>query len=493
MKRNKRLGILCGILLCVSLAAFGVSRHEKQKEIIKNSDEIIMEVNNEEVNVLSWECNTGAFAFHRDENGGWIYDEDEEFPVDDEKINGMLELFKEFGVSFIIEEVEDFGQYGLDTPVCSIHMETDSNTYDILLGNYSAMDSERYVSIGDGNAYLVKTDPLERFEIEISDVIHHDEIPEFQDADQIQFSGEESERIVYEEGSASTYLAEDVYFLEEGDNFLPLDTSRVQDYLGTIKNLNLKDYVNYKASEEELSAYGLDTPELTIAIDYLKTEEDSEEETKETFVLHVGRDPAEKEAEREKAETMEGTEEDEDKGETGKNENEEGKDGDEEEEVNAYARIGESKIIYRLTPEQYEKLKDMSYNSLRHQEIFWADFSDMYELDIQLEGNGYTITSLLEDEKRTYYYQDEELEMANIRSTIRGLRAGSFTDEIPEQKEEISLTIYLDNENFPEVHIQLYRYDGENCIAVVDGKSVAFVERGSVVDLIEAVNSIVLK
>lgn len=472
MKRNKRLGILCVILLCVSLAAFSVSRYEKQKEIIKNSDEIIMEVNSEEVNVLSWECDTGVFAFHKDENGGWIYDEDEEFPVDDEKINGMLELFKEFGVSFIIEEVEDFGQYGLDTPVCSIHMETDSATYEILLGNYSAMDSERYVSVGDGNAYLVKTDPLERFEIEISDVIHHDEIPEFQDAAQIEFSGEESERIVYEENSTSTYLAEDVYFLEKEDDSLPLDTSRVQDYLGTIKNLNLKDYANYKASEEELSAYGLDTPELTIAIDYLKTEEDSEEETKETFVLHVGRDPAEKEAEREKAETMEGTE---------------------EEEVTAYARVGESKIIYKLTPEQYEKLKDMSYNSLRHQEIFWADFSDMYELDIQLEGNSYTITSLLEDKKRTYYYQDEELEMANIRSTIRGLRAGSFTDEIPGQKEEISLTIYLDNENFPQVHIQLYRYDGENCIAVVDGKSVAFVERSRVVDLMEAVNSIVLK
>ncbi len=493
MKRNKRLGILCGILLCVSLAAFSVSRYEKQKEIIKNSDEIIMEVNSEEVNALSWECDTGAFAFHRDENGSWIYDEDEEFPVDDEKINGMLELFKEFGVSFIIEEVEDFGQYGLDTPVCSIHMETDSDTYEILLGNYSAMDSERYVSIGNGNAYLVKTDPLERFEIELSDVIHHDEIPEFQDAAQIQFSGEESERIVYEEGSTSTYLAEDVYFLEKGDNSLPLDTSRVQDYLGTIKNLNLKDYANYKASEEELAAYGLDAPELTIAIDYMRTEEDSEEEVKETFVLHVGRDPVEKEAEREKAETMEGTEEDEDKGETGKNKGEEGENEDEEEEVTAYARIGESKIIYQITPEQYEKLKDMSYDSLRHQEIFWADFSDMYQLDILLEGNSYSITSLLEDEKRTYYYQDEELEMANIRSTIRGLRAGSFTDEIPEQKEEISLTIYLDNANFPEVHIQLYRYDGENCIAVVDGKSVAFVERSRVVDLMEAVNSIVLK
>lgn len=470
MKRYKKIGALCGIFVCVSLAAFGVSRYEKQKEMIKNSDEIIMEVNSEDVNLLSWECDTGSFAFHRDGNGDWLYDEDEEFPVDEEKIEGLLELFGEFGVSFIIEEVEDFGQYGLDTPVCTIRMETESETYEILLGNYSAMDSQRYVSVGDGNAYLVKTDPLDRFEVEISELIRNDEIPELEDVTQIQFSGAVTEQIVYEEDSTNTYHSEDVYFAKREGTLQPLDTSRVQAYLDTIRNLNLTDYVNYKVSEQELADYGLDTPELSVAIDHTQTE-------KETFVLHIGRDPAEQEAEDSKRE----------------NNTDDAEENDEEEEVTAYARIGDSKIIYQLTAEQYKELKEMTYDSLRHQELFWADFSDMYQLDIVLEDNKYTITSELKKGERTYFYQDEELEMANIRSTISGLRADIFTDEIPNQKEEISLTIYLDNENFPEVHIRLYRYDGNDCIAVVDGKTVALVERSRVVDLIEAVNSIVLK
>lgn len=475
MRRIKKIGILCGILAGVSLAAFGVSRYEKQKELIKNSDEIILKINSEEVKTLSWECDTGTFAFQREEDGDWLYEEDEKFPVDKEKIKGILELFEEFGVSFVIEEVEDFGQYGLDKPVCTIHMETESDSYEILLGNYSAMDSERYVSIGDGNVYLVKTDPLNQFEIEISDVILHDNIPVFEDVAQMEFSGVESEQIVYEEESTSTYYAEDVYFLKNGDTLLPLDTSRVQDYLDTISNLNLKDYVNYKVSEEELATYGLDTPELTVAVDYTSTEEDTEEEEKETFVLHIGRDPAEQEEEDTKTETAEDTKT------------------EEEEEVTAYARIGESNIIYQLTTEQYKKLKEMSYDSLRHQELFWGDFSDMYQLDIQLEDKSYTITSESKDDSRTYYYQEEELEMADIRSTIRNLRASSFTDQEPEQKEEISLMLYLENENYPKVYIQLYRYDGDHCIAVVDGKTTAFVEREHVVDLIEAVNRIVLK
>ena len=500
MRRNKKLMILCGILLCVSLAAFGVSRYEKQKEIIKNSDEIIMEISDETVNVLSWECDTGDFGFHRDENGSWLYDEDEEFPVDEEKIKGLLELFEQFGVSFVIEEVEDFGQYGLDTPVCTIRMETEGEDYEILLGNYSAMDSERYVSVGDGNVYLVKTDPLDRFAVEISDLIRHAQIPEFEEVTQMQFSGRESEQIVYEEESTATYNPEDVYFVKREEGLLPLDTSRVQAYLDTISSLNPEDYVNYKATEEDLAAYGLDTPELSVTIDYKRTEEDTDEEVEETFVLHIGRDPAEQEAEEEEAEHGKGEDTDGSDGATVESggaavESGEaaGENGEAAEEVTAYARVGESKIIYRLTTEQYKKLKEMTYDSLRHQELFWADFSDINRLDIQLEDTSYTITSEQDGEDRVWYYQDEELDITELQDAIRGLKAGSFTDQAPDQKEEIGLTIYLDNEAFPKVHIQLYRYDGEDCIAVVDGKTEAFVARSRAVDLIEAVNSIVLK
>ncbi len=484
MKRNKKILILCGILVCVSLAAFGVNRYEKEKERIKNSDEMIMEIDSEQVTLLSWECDTGSFAFHRDENGNWIYDEDGEFPVDGEKIKGLLAQFEQFGVSFMIEEVEDFGQYGLDEPVCTVRMETASESYEILLGNYSAMDSERYVSIGDGNVYLVKTDPLDRFSVEISDLIRHDEIPAFADVTQMRFSGADSEQIVYEEESGATYSSEDIYFVKREETLLPLDTYRVRAYLDVIGNMNLRDYVNYKASEGDLAACGLDTPELSVMIDYVKTEEDTNGEGEETFVLHIGRDPAEREAEH-------GENTEDDNGEPVYEEENDGEAG--EEEVTAYARVGESKIIYRLTTEQYRELKEMTYDSLRHQELFWADFSDVYQIDIGLEGQNYTITSELKNDNRIWYYQEEELDTADLRSAIRGLRAVSFTDRTPDRKEEISLTFSLDHENFPEVRVQLYRYDGDTCIAVVDGKTEAFVERAAVVDLMEAVNGIVLK
>lgn len=56
----------------------------------------------------------------------------------------------------------------------------------------------------------------------------------------------------------------------------------------------------------------------------------------------------------------------------------------------------------------------------------------------------------------------------------------------------LSLTVHLDNEAYPSTAIELYRYDGTNCLAKVDGKIFALIPRSEVVDLIEAVNSIVL-
>lgn len=493
MKRGKKIGILCGLLCGISLAAFGVSRYEQQKEQIKNSEEIILKVVQEEVKTLSWKCGTGSFAFHRDENGAWLYDADEDFPVDEGKIGELLEQFQEFGVSFVIEEVEDWEQYGLQDPLCTICMETEGGACEILLGGYSTMDSQRYVSIGDGNAYLVKQDPLESFELEISDMIRHDGIPDLKNVVQLQFTGQASGRIFYEEDSASAYYAGDVYFMEQGDGSRPLDTDRVNSYLSTVRNLNLKDYVDYDVSEEDLAGYGLDAPVLSLSIDYTVAGEETGEERKERFILHIGLDPAQQ-------------------GETGTDGMEisgEGADGEDapgegtsaeavsagdasDEDVTAYARIGDSRIIYQISSEQYRKLMDMSYDSLRHQEIFWADFSDVYQMDILLEGETYTITSEAEEGERTCFYRGEETDITGIKNAVKGLRAKVFTEEEPDQKEEIGLTLYLENENAPEVRIQLFRYDGKDCIAVVDGKPAALVERAYVVDLIEAVNGIVL-
>ena len=472
MKRSKRLCILLGVLAVACVATFALSRYQAKKEQIQTNGEVVLEIPVDSVQALSWEYDGETLSFHKDDQ--WIYDEDEAFPVDGEKIEGLLNQFSAMGAAFTIENPEDLSPYGLSDPTCSITITTDEETYTILLGGYSTMDSQRYVSIGDGNVYLVADDPLDDFDIGLRDLLDPDDIPAFDQVSEITFTGSENYQIfyeAYEDGSARTYCADDVYFVQQEDGTLPLDTDKVNSYLQTIRYLDLSDYVTYNVTDEELAQYGLDDPELTIQVNYTEENEDGDE-VSDTFTLHISRDPEELA----KAEASESDSDEEDT----------------EEEITAYAQVGDSPIVYRLYSESYSSLMRASCDDLRHAELFTADFADITQIDVSLEGTDYTITTDGSGDDRTYAYLETEVEIDDFRSALESLQADSFTDEAPAQKEEISLTLHLDNEAFPTVEISLYRYDGSSCLAVVDGVPAALVERSQVVDLIEAVNSIVL-
>lgn len=478
MKKSKKLFVLLGVLAVVCIATVILMQTEESKEQIKNSGEIILEVSSDDVTSLSWEHGETSLAFHKD--GTWLYDEDAAFPVDEDAIHDLLDQFEAFGVSFVIEEVSDFGMYGLDDPVCTIHFATAEQSYEMTLGDFSNMDSERYISIGDGNVYLAKVDPLDKFDAVLKDMILHDEDLSYDQISKITFEGAEDYSVFYEEESAATYCAEDVYFTQRSGKTLPLDAGRVGDYLENLTTLNPTNYVTYNATEEELETYGMTAPELTVTVEYTDRDKDGKD-VSDTFVLHVSRNPEDAAA----AEAAEDEETDE-----------------EADPIPGYVRIGESQIIYEISEDKYESLMEASYNDLRHLDVLSADFIDVTKLDITLEGNTHTLIAGEEveetdegDEARLWTYQEEEVEIDDLQRSLKDLRAGStldFIDEKPSGKKEISVTVHLDNENHPEVEIDLYRYDGEDCLAVVDDETVALIDRSQVVDLIEAVNAIVL-
>ncbi|MCI8505524.1 MAG: DUF4340 domain-containing protein [Lachnospiraceae bacterium] len=476
MKRFKRLYVLSGVLAVICGVTFLVSRYERRREEIKNSDEIILALAADDVTALSWEYDETKLAFHKDET--WLYDADEAFPVSEEKMKELLGVFESFGVSFVIENVEDYDQYGLEEPTCSIHIETAEESYEVELGGYSTMDEKRYLSIGDGNVYLVSADPMETYEIELKDMILHDETPDVDQVDDITFAGSENYSIIYQEESDATYHEEDVYFVSGENGYLPLDTDTVKGYLSSIGSLGLVNYVSYNATEEELAAYGLNEPELTATIQYTTQKEDREDSGRKTFVLHVSRSAEEKakvkeEESSEETDTPDGHE-------------------PEAESVPAYVRIGDSRIIYEITETEYESLMAASYDELRHQEVFWADFSKVTQVDISLEGQTCTLTSKEDGEETVWSYEGETIAIDDFRNALAYLKATEFTEDKIYDKEEISLTLYLNDDNFKMIHIGLYRQDGNDCLAVVDGEPTAFVARSEVVDLVEAVNAIIL-
>lgn len=486
MHRSKRLLILVGVLAVVCAAAFLATRVQEQQEQVEASGETVLAIDAGNVASLAWTSGEAEYAFHKDET--WIYDADEAFPVSAEALEELFAPFSSFNAAFVIRDVTDYAQYGLEEPECTIEIGTAEASYTIALGDMSAMDDQRYVSIGDGNVYLAVSDPMDAFAVELSDLIDNDEIPQMDTVTALSLTGAVEESIAYVEAGGPSYSDEDVYFLQSGEESLPLDTDLVEDYLGGIRGLVLTDYATYNATEIELASFGLNDPALTVTVEYEQQAEAAEEgaepeTTAGTLALHIGRVEEAEESAEETAESAE--------------------DAQEEAQYAYYLRVGDSPIVYNLSDADGEALFAGSYDDLRHRQVFWGDFDDVAQATILLDNQTYTLTAQTgetdetaagdeEDAEITWTCNGEPVDVTGIRDKLAALTAEEFTSEAPADQLEISLTLDLNDADVPQVRIQLYRYDGASCLAVLDGEPAALVAREDVVDLMEAVRTLLL-
>jgi hypothetical protein len=306
-------------------------------------------------------------------------------------------------------------------------------------------------------------------------MIDNDEIPDVTNATEIVYTAAESGDVVYDENLTGD-AADDVYYLDGESAKKPLDTDNVTSYLRKLTYLSLSDYATYKATTDDLVTYGLADPELSLVITYK-----DEDENEQSFELTLGRDEDQKKAAEDAEEDTESTETDSyDSTAT-------------DSSTGGYLRIGQSAIVYTLSSTDYEALKAISYDSLRHKEVFAAEFTGIEKMVVTLDDEEYTIQASGDTDNRTYTYLDNEIDITNIKSALTALSAEDFTSEKPSQKQEIALTLYVNTEDAESIiNIVLYRYNGSDCLAEINGEPVSLVSRSSVVDLMEAIYAIVL-
>ena len=184
----------------------------------------------------------------------------------------------------------------------------------------------------------------------------------------------------------------------------------------------------------------------------------------------------------------------------------------------AYVRVEDSSIIYEISYDTFSSIMEASYDDLRHTEVLQAEFEDVQSLDITIGGETYELTTIApaeeeagetdsadseestddseessDDSEAVWYYQgQEDISISDVESAMTGLNISSFTSGTSHDEAEISLTVTMSLEGNPQIEIVLYRIDGTNCLAAVDGEEIGLVARTDVVELIEAVNAIIL-
>lgn len=476
MKRGKKLLLLTLVLVLMAGVALAARKlTPKSKEADTGSEEIsIFSVDTESVTKLTWTYQGETVALV-DAGDGWMYENDRDFPLDESRLNTMLNALGEITASKTIENVEDLGQYGLEEPVCSISV-TAGKTSEIRLGDETGLGGQRYLSLGDGSVYLVDASLLSSFSYGLYDIIQKEAIPSMNSIRSFSVDrGTDQLTIDYLEDSGLAYSRQYTWFAQTESGCQTLDTELTDAFTEQITELQWDSCVDYKATPSAIQKYGLDTPAVTVMVTYLETskvatnqqDEDGNtvyetKETEKTFTLEIG-------------------------GYTGSS---------------CYARIKDSQMVYLISAEICDSLLYTGTGDLLPDDVLVMDWDTVTGIDIILDGQTYPIKKEVRDStdedgqtSETYVYtlNGEEIAIGGVLDALESLNAtGSGEGLTPSRGAEIQFIFHRDTDTFQKVELTFYLYDSSSCLVGLNGETRLFVSRDSVVSIVEDVNALVL-
>lgn len=445
MNRRKRLAVLLGVLAVCAGGAVIISRINFEEKMTGTTTKVV-DVDSAEITYLAWNYEDEV-AFVR-EDGEWEYEADEKMSVDQNLLDEIAENLSQITSDKRVEEVKTLGIYGLSDPAYTITIEADE-TYEISIGDETFSDGEVYISTGDDYVYLTDSELIENISYSLLDCVQKEEIPDMETISSVSVEKEKSVDIVYEENSGYCYSDAYTYYLKDGDEYRNLDNTKTEETFAALSEFAWEECVDYYAEDSELASYGLDEPDAAVTVVYLEEGEDEKQE----FSYEVGTS------------------------------------GDA-----YYAKLKDSSIVYSVSEDVYNAAVDASYKELKPDEVILLDWDTVESIDIGIDGNIYEIEiESSEDGEYTCSLNGSEIEFGDILDQISDIAVSDEEEaETDDSKAELSFTFHRNTETYDTVELEFDQYNGAYCIAVLNGEDTNCVEREAVIDLKEAINSVIL-
>ncbi len=262
MKQKKQMLILIVILVVLAALYGGLrmwNKSSEEKKAEESEAEKISIIPEKEFTAFSYTDGTDEMGFIK-KDGEWLYEEDEEIPMSQSTVSGILSAASSLTAVRKLDEPDALEDYGLTEPAFSISL-TDGDGEEIVLyigdaagENYYAMTSETE------DVYTITSDLISSLNFDLSGLVQYDTVP---------LIGSESLKkveVIQSEESA-------VYEEEE----------ELNELAGGFGALSLSDCADYHVQEEKLAEYGLDEPNrITVNAVYTNAEDE------ETFTIYAG-------------------------------------------------------------------------------------------------------------------------------------------------------------------------------------------------------------
>lgn len=452
MRRGKKLLLMLLVLAVLLTAAYTAT---KITETVDAEDEapaaVVFSVEPSEVTNLTWTYQGEELSFDYD-GENWTYALDASFPTAPLALNTMLDTIASVTASKTIEAVEDWDQYGLEEPLVTITV-TAGETYTLSVGAQTSLDSLRYFSTGDGNAYLVDESLYENFLYGLYDLVQCEEIPQLEVTAMTIRTADQTLEIRNIPDSGLAYSNEYEWFLDDGSEYRTLDNELTEDLIASVTGLSWNSCVNYAADHEALAEYGLEEPAATVTL---------ENSNGETFTLELGNTTS----------------------------------------SGCYARIAGSGMVYLVDADLGETFAFTTYADLQPDEVLLMDWDMVDSVDITLDDTVYTLTRLIrevtDDEGSTsqeivYQLDSQDIDIGDALESLTDLSSTGYANGAqPQRSPEISFTFHRSDAAYPEVRLVFYQYNADSCLVQLNGESTVFTSRSKLVALTEEITQALL-
>ena len=156
-----------------------------------------------------------------------------------------------------------------------------------------------------------------------------------------------------------------------------------------------------------------------------------------------------------------------------------------------FHRVG-SKYIIHMNDENYEKFLNASYNTLRPSEMILADWSTVKQVIVNVDGEKATFDVKKDGQKTLFYLDGEEVDLDAFSRDVNKLEYIDFLDEASLKRREAQIQFVFDNEKWPSMTCEIYKYNGSTCVIKVDGRMTGTVSREEALKVVEELNAILL-
>ena len=269
-KKSVNLITAVGVLVVLSGAYVGVKAYVAKQEAADT--ESAEEENPEIISIASADVKSIKFVIDKKEvtfekdGDSWVKSDETDFPVDQDKIDTLVNSMNSIKAERTLENVEDASEYELDQPENTITVTTeDGETTVIQLGMENDSTSQEYIDLNEDSStvYVVSNSTFSSFEGTLYDFAKSGLFPTVDSSTVSKVSVE---------GKDSSYVVE-----KDESNFWNItgdgetekaDSAKATSLASALSSMAYSSYVNYNCAEDELSQYGLDKPYAEITVCY---------------------------------------------------------------------------------------------------------------------------------------------------------------------------------------------------------------------------------